>query len=289
LQQYKGHSDFVKTLLTTTISSTPILISGGADAKIIVWDILTGKKIHTLRDKSDKMMALQSLAIDPVESTEERLVLVSGSSDPFIRRWSITLESATQIYDAPSPGQKEKANDSILQHETSVYALLFDPTLSAQDGEEAGDLNLFTASADGTAKSLSRQRGWVAEETFEHGDYVRAVAVTSEWVITAGRDEDVKVWDRSSGTLEVILEGHFEEVTALVVLPDITGVGEHVVSVSIDGTVRTWPLDKKGLLKIKTEAEEKRKGVVKEEVPVVKESLMTAEEEAELAELMDSD
>jgi WD40 repeat protein len=120
--------------------------------------------------------------------------------------------------------------------------------------------------------------------SYEHGDYVRAVGVTSDWVVTAGRDEDVKVWEKATGKLWHVYEGHYEEVTSLVLLE-----GEKlVVSVSIDGTVRTWGLTKTELDKAIKEKDEKEKGVVKEIVQPVK-SLMTAEEEAELAELMDSD
>lgn len=256
-----------------------LLISGGADAKIIVWDTATGERLHTLRDKSDTLMALQDLVIDPEESTDSELVLLSSSSDPHIRRWRISLDSASQIMDFASNGSKgdKEPTNTILEHETSVYKIIF-------SGEEE-DSNLWTASADGTAKCLSRTRNWSAEETYEHGDYVRAIAVTDVWVITAGRDEDVKVWDRATGKLSHIYDGHFEEVTALVTLDD----GKKVVSVSIDGTVRVWGLKKQDLEKACKEREDRMNGLVKEKKIVPKKGVMTAEEEAELAELMDSD
>ena len=62
-----------------------------------------------------------------------------------------------------------------------------------------------------------------------------------------------------------------------------------MVSVSIDGTIRTWGLGKADLEKARKEREEELKGVVEEEKVKSKKSLLTAEEEAELAELMDSD
>lgn len=229
------------------------------------------------------MRAIQYLALDPIDSTPDELVLLSSHSDPKIRRWRISLSSAEQIFEdstAATPATSSAPvvmRDAIREHETSVYALLF-------DRDEEGDL--WTASADGTAKCLSRAKNWAAEETLTHGDYVRSVGVTSDWIITAGRDEDVKVWDRSTGKLFHVYEGHFEEITGLLVVRD----GKAAVSVSIDGTVRLWPLGKADLDKARIEAEEKSKGVVKEEVkPVAKKSMMTAEEEAELAELMDSD
>jgi WD40 repeat protein len=226
------------------------------------------------------MMAIQDLTLDPEASTGKEVTLVSSSSDPHIRRWRISLESATQIVeinDASDFGRTTPSRATILEHETSVYKVLF-----------IGDdhlYDLWTASADGTAKSLSRAKNWSTEETYEHGDYVRAVAVTSDWVVTAGRDEDVKVWDKATGNLWHVYEGHYEEVTGLVVLK-----GENkVVSVSIDGTVRTWGLTKEELAQAIKEKEDKANGVVKEEKVQPRKSLLTAEEEAELAELMNSD
>ncbi|KAH6670131.1 WD40-repeat-containing domain protein [Halenospora varia] len=278
-RKYKGHSDFVKAVLCCEIGGKHCLISGGADSKIIVWDIATGSRLHTLRDKSDNMMALQDFVIDPEESNANEIVLISSSSDPHIRRWRISLSNASQIIDTvdEETGAQTKAQrDTILEHETSVYKVLF-------SGDEE-DSDLWTASADGTAKCLSRARNWSTEETYAHGDYVRAVVVTSDWVITAGRDEDVKVWDRSTGKLWHIYDGHYEEVTGLV----LRDSDKSVVSVSIDGTVRTWGLGKAVLDKAIKEREDRLKGVAKEGQAKPKKSLLTEEEEAELAELMDS-
>ena len=242
----------------------------------MVWDTTTGERLHTLRDKTDTMMATQDLALDTADSSDSEVILVSSSSDPHIRRWRISLDSASQIIDLAEPTDPKPARATILEHETSVYKVFF-----MGEDEEA---DLWTASADGTAKCLSRAKNWRAEETYEHGDYVRAVVVTSDWVVTAGRDEDVKVWDKATGKLWHVYEGHYEEVTNLMLLE-----GEKLVaSVSIDGTVRTWALSKAELDKARKELVEKDKGVVKEEVQL-KKNLLTAEEEAELAELMELD
>lgn len=225
------------------------------------------------------MMAVQDLALDREESTNTEIVLVSSSSDPHIRRWRISLSSASQILDHTEdvPVHNKPIRDTILEHETSVYQVRF-------AGDE-GEMDLWTASADGTAKCLSRAKNWSAEETYEHGDYVRAVAVTDMWVVTAGRNEDVKVWDKITGKLWHTYDGHYEEVTGLAILQD----EKQVISISIDGTVRIWGLGKKELDNARLESEEKAKGVIKEEKIEPRKGLMTAEEEAELAELLDSD
>ena len=116
---------------------------------------------------------------------------------------------------------------------------------------------------------------------------MRDVAVDEDggWAVTACRDEEVRVWEKSSGKLHHVFSGHFEEVTGLVLLP-----GQRLVSVSIDATVRQWSLKAHELAEAVKEAEDEQQGKIEEKEPEEKGSLMTVEEEAELAELLeDSD
>ncbi|KAI1765837.1 WD40 repeat-like protein [Hypoxylon sp. FL1150] len=275
-RKYSGHSDFVKAVVTTKLSGKDILISGGADKKIMVWDIETGSRLHVLQDQAVSMMAVQDLVVDPVQSGPDETILVSASSDPHIRRWRIRLDGFEQLKET-SPDEPSAARHAILEHDTTVYKVVFD--------SESEEVDLWTSSGDGTAKCLSRIKGFATDDSFQHGDHVRAVAVTEQWIVTAGRDEDVKVWDRSSGKLYCVLDGHYDEITDLVVLDG----GGRVVSVSIDGTVRTWPLDQAELDKVNKEKEDRAKGVEKETPTEQSKGLMTAEEEAELAALMGDD
>ncbi|KAM4059254.1 WD40 repeat 2 [Hirsutella rhossiliensis] len=277
-RRYSGHSDFVKTVVCARLAGREMLLSGGADKKIIVWDVETGRRVHIVQDPTTTMLAVQHLAIDPVLSTQDALVFASASSDPSIRRWEVTLGGYAQLPESfhDLPGAERL---TIQEHDTSVYKLVFDA-----DDDEA---NLWTASADGTAKSLARSRSFVADDVFAHGDYVRAVLVSEHWVVTAGRDENVKVWDRATGKLYCTLEGHFEEVTDLVMLRNAQGSPETVCSVSIDGTIRTWPLDKAALDRVVGEMQASREAGHAETAAADSENMLTAEEEAELAELME--
>ncbi|KAL7918631.1 WD40-repeat-containing domain protein [Trichoderma austrokoningii] len=276
-RKFSGHSDFLKAVVCTRISGKEILISGGADKKMLIWDIETGRRLHTLQDPTTTMLAVQHIAIDPVLSTPDAAVISSASSDPHIRRWKITLDGVEQLAEA-FHDSADVERLTIAEHDTSVYRLVYD--LEGEDGD------LWTASADGTAKCLVRSRNFVAEDVFTHGDYVRAVIPTENWVITAGRDENVKVWDKSSGKLYCTLEGHYEEVTDLILLRDSRGLPDKVCSVSIDGTIRTWPLKKADLDQVVKKIEESKKPVEEEDKPEGG-NMLTAEEEAELAELMD--
>ncbi len=123
------------------------------------------------------------------------------------------------------------------------------------DGDE---VDLWTSGGDGTAKCLSRLKHFATHDSFSHGDHVRAVAVTDAWVVTAGRDEDVKVWDRASGSLYASLQGHYDEVTDLVLLKGPTPRGDRLCSVSLDGTIRTWPLDRPSIDALAKEQEQQQ-------------------------------
>lgn len=208
-----------------------------------------------------------ALAVDPVEydANKDKVMILSAGSDREIRRWSVGVAAAAEVQgtgDVTSP---------IIAHETSIDAVLFDT-----DGD------LWTASADRTAKCLSRGRNFEEDTKLEHPDFVRDVVVDEDggWVVTACRDEEVRVWEKGSGKLHHIFSGHFEEVTGLLLLP-----GQKVVSVSIDSTVRQWSLKAPDLSKAIQEAEDERRGKAKEEEP--KESMLTEEEERELADLME--
>jgi WD40 repeat protein len=261
--RFQGHSDFVKAIIAFTLNGKEILVSASQDASIIVWDAAAGTKLHTLKGHTRGILAL---ALDPVdyEPTKDTVTIFSAGSDREIRRWQVGYSTASEIQ--PSP---------IIAHETSIDTLRFD-----------ADGDLWTASADKTVKCLSRDREWEQDSQFEHPDFVRDVVIdeVGGWIVTACRDEEVRVWERASGKMHHVFSGHFEEVTGLLLM------GQRVISVSIDATVRQWSLRPQELAKAVEEAEKERLGQEPEKESEQKESLMTVEEEAELAELLeDSD
>ncbi|KAI4141987.1 MAG: hypothetical protein L6R39_005122 [Caloplaca ligustica] len=276
LLRYRGHTDFVKCIITLRLDAKDIVVSGGADASIIVWSMGTGQKIHVLKGHTRGIL---DLALDPMtyhyeqraKDAIEEVIVFSAGSDREIRRWRIGLGTAEQL-DAETP---------ILAHETSVCALRFD-----------ADGDLWTASADGTTRCLSRSRQFQPDTTIPHGDYVRAVALdeVGGYVVTGGRSEDVKVWDRGTGDLVHVFDGHFDEITGLVMFD------QRCVSVGIDGTVRTWSLKAGDLRTARRKHKEDQQALaagesVADNQPSVISTAggLTEEEERELADLMQED
>lgn len=175
-RKYEGHTDFVKTVRCVAIDDTEILLSGGADAEFIAWRVSDGRRICGYKEHA---RGIQDMAIDPILTTDDsaNLTIFTAGSDRSIRRFHVS-----------SAPKNETSSDPILQHETSVYKLFFD-----------ADGDLWTASADKTARCLTRQSNWSTEVKLEHPDFVKDVIVSESggWVVTACRDEEIRVWNRA--------------------------------------------------------------------------------------------
>lgn len=291
-----GHLDFIKCLISVNLKGEDLLISGSADATIVVWDVSSGVKLQVLRGGHSR--GILDLAIDPLspyftgepqytqdvngqqKEVEGGITIFSASSDRTLRRLALTIRLDRPHLEETHP------DDPLIRHETSVYALHFD-----------GDGDLWTASADGTAKCLSHERGWEPDTEIQHGDYVRAVVIDDigGYIVTAGRSEDIKVWEKGSGKLVHRYEGHFDEITAMVLLPQ----RREVVTVGIDASIRRWSLKAQDLEKAKSDAEEEVARRERGEEAVDEEAAadgdgkggkgkgaLTEEEEKELNELM---
>jgi len=281
IRRYSGHSDFIKCIATTTVSSQDLLISGSADANIILWSIKSGHKLYTLKDHARGVLSL-ALDLSPIRGSES-FDLFSADSVREIRKWSLSCSSSGIITQISSEVLKTV-------HETSVNKLVFEHASGTSDeNDEEAESDLWTASSDNTVKRLTRSRGWEVDTTLTHPDFVRDVNLSSDgrYVITACRDENVRVWDSSSGEIMAVFEGHFDDVTGLAIIYDSNVRRDAIISVSLDGTVRKWQIDdsemQKTLLK-KDKKEVQESNVVSNETA---KTGMTAEEEAELAELMD--
>jgi WD40 repeat protein len=262
ITSFPAHADFVKSVaVVPTPDKQTILISGGADGDVRLWT-LDGKALGKV---SPKCRAIESIVLDPMSSADAPVAFFSTSQREIFQMAILPLaaisSSALQL-SAP-----------IVAHETSVYKMVFD-----------ADGDLWTASADKTAKHLVRENGWQSDTVLPHPDFVRDVAVHDKYglVITACRDEEVRVWNGSSGQLVHIFTGHYEEVTGLALAGDL------LLSVSIDATLRRWSLAPADLQKAVQEAAnpDLAKDVPEPDTDL---SMLTAEEEAELRAMMEDE
>ena len=283
---FRGHLDFVKAVIGRCLDGRDILLSASADGNIIVWDSCKREKLYTLQGHGRGVLAI---AVDPYTLTPDGAEAVfSGDSKNEIRCWAVKRSGAKEI---PIPQSKETTEDEnssqkgpfrpLIRHETSIYALAFETMPDSS-------FDMWTASADKSAKCLSRSNHWAVDTVLQHPDFVKDIVIDQQGgrVVTACRDEDVRLWDKSSGELVHTFSGHFEEVTGVAYVHTKSHYG--VASVSIDGTVRFWSLLPLELEQAMTAAQNPAPQE-DSEVSQPKESLLTAEEEAELADLMSDD
>ena len=262
VSSFAAHADFVKCLVVApTPDKQAVLISGGADGDVRLWT-LDGKPLAKV---SPNCRAIECVVLDPLSSPESPVVFFSTSQREIfqIAIPPITEMSSTNV----------KLSSPIIAHETSVYKLAFD-----------GNGDLWTASADKTAKRLVRENRWLADTLLQHPDFVRDVVFHDKYglVVTACRDEEVRVWNSATGDLVHVLVGHYEEVTGLALSGDL------LLSISIDGTLRRWSLAPSDLKKAIEEAASPK---LARDVPEPESDLgmLTAEEEAELRALMEDE
>ncbi|KIW68239.1 hypothetical protein PV04_04196 [Phialophora macrospora] len=259
---FPAHRDFVKCLLVApTPDKQQVIISGGADGDVRFWS-LDGQSLGSIKPGA---RGIECLLLDPLSSPDSPVVFASTSKQEI---FSFAIPSVSEI-----TAHKFALTPPILAHATSVYKLHFD-----DDGD------LWTASADKTAKHLLRTDGWKADTTLTHPDFVRDVVTHGSygWVITACRDENVRVWNTATGDLYHVFTGHYEEVTGLAL------VGDLVISVSIDATLRRWSVAPADLRKAVEEAKHP-KLLEQEPEPKPDLGMLTEEEEAELRALMESE
>ncbi|KAF8468286.1 WD40-repeat-containing domain protein [Kalaharituber pfeilii] len=287
------HADFIKTLLylpsrSPTSPSTPsLLLSGSSDTKIIIWNPETATKLHVLAAHTRGVL---SLVLDPIPppSDPTGFTVFSSGSERAIYQWTIP-SSGTAAIQGPLP--------PLTPHETSVYKLRF--SLRPPYGD------LYTASADNTVQRIAIRASQdnedalpTSQDSFPHPDFVNDVLVTGfnpsdeddegRWIVTACRDENVRVWDRATANLTHVFEGHFDEVSGVCVV-EVEKGGWAVVSGSIDGTVRRWRLKPEEIKAAVEEARRRKEGREGEEEKVTSGVELTEDEERELEELMRDD
>ncbi|BEJ12499.1 hypothetical protein CspHIS471_0209590 [Cutaneotrichosporon sp. HIS471] len=262
----EGHSDFVKSV-TVLPTSPPVLLSTSSDKSCRLWDLSplqTRERPTTLQIIKDHTRPVETAAFRVPEELASPLTVWTADSMGVIKEWTIPQIivglQAPLTFVSNLPG-----------HETSVAQLA------------AVDDGLWSASMDYNAMFHG-----VPSATLAHPRYVKAILPHPNgmsYILTGSEDEHIRVWDtsnleRTNKMPMSVVVAHCGEVTAfgLWTCKQEGGPLEvKVISASLDGTLRRWSM--KELLN-PPELDLKR--------PTT-ETMMTEEEERELAELMSDD
>ncbi|MEY6432123.1 caspase family protein [Thioalkalicoccus limnaeus] len=213
-----GHTGKIRDLAFT--SDGKLLVSGGYDKTVRIWDTKTGETTRVLRGEIGDGLsgAIYALALSPDDA-----ILAVGGNLP-----------------GHEPGQHpirlHDVRDGVVTHllvghEDVVLGLDFSPT----------GTHLVSAGADGQAIVWDTRGFSLRHRLTGHDGPVPAVAVSPDGVRVASADTEglVRVWDLASGALTHQFEGHDGAVLSLAFSPD----GRLLASGGEDERVRFWETD----------------------------------------------
>ncbi len=263
-QEFTGHTGPVNAVAAGELSGRPVVISGGGDKTVRIWDLTTGTPVGApFADHTGAVRAVAATGLDG------RPVVISGSDDKTVRIWDLT--TGTPIGN-PFAGHKGSVNavaaaeldgrPVVISGSGDKTVRIWDLTTGTPVGNpltgHTGPVNAVAAaelggrpvvisgSDDKTVRIWDLTTGTPVGDPFTgHTDWVRAVAATElagrPVVISGSDDERVQVWDLTAGApVGDPFRGHIGWVRA-VAAAELDG-RPVVLSGGDDERVRAWDL-----------------------------------------------
>ncbi|KAI9782344.1 MAG: hypothetical protein M1839_005217 [Geoglossum umbratile] len=166
-----------------------ILVSGGCDRDVRVWNMATGESVHTLRGHTSTVRCLKMSNAETA---------ISGSRDTTLRIWDIKSGICKNV---------------LVGHQASVRCL-----------EIKGDIAV-SGSYDTTARVWSISEGKCLRTLTGHFSQIYAIAFDGVRIATGSLDTSVRIWDPNSGQCHAILQGHTSLVGQVQMRGDILVTG----------------------------------------------------------------
>ena len=167
-----------------------IVVSGGCDRDVRVWDLRTGECKHVLRGHTSTVRCLKVLDGKPIA--------VSGSRDSTLRVWNVETGEHLHL---------------LAGHQHSVRCI-----------EVAGN-KVASGSYDGTCRVWDLDTGRCLHTLRGHIHYIYAVAFDGKRVATGSLDSTVRVWSAETGDCLALFQGHTSLVGQLQLLDNTLVTG----------------------------------------------------------------
>ncbi len=233
----------VKTLAVSPDSS--MLVSGGDDNNVIMWDLKTGRRVRTI--------PAHKAAVNAIAFSSDGKTLASGSDDKTVRLWNVRTGSRLRTLSGHAGGVnaialsrdgKTLASGSqdktmrlwnldtgevrriITGHGGPVNAVAFSPN---------GQI-VASASTDNTIRLSNVQDGKRTRTFKGHSSWVRTIAFSPDSRTLISGGGDIIVWDLKTGKERATLSGHNQFVNSVAIARD----SKTFVSGSPDRTIKIW-------------------------------------------------
>ncbi|MBA2227227.1 WD40 repeat domain-containing protein [Thermogemmata fonticola] len=199
----EGHKDWVRGVSVS--GDGGVVVSGGDDGQVLVWDGKSGKLRHRLEGHKGEVWG----------------VSVSGDGGVVV---SVGRDGQVLVWD----GKSGELRHRLAEHKGVVHGVSV-----SSDGKV-----VVSGGGDGQVLVWDGVRGQLRHRLEGHEGGVRRVSVSGDGgvVVSGGGDGQVLVWDGVSGQLRHRLEGHEGGVSGVSVSAD----GGVVVSGGEDKAVRVW-------------------------------------------------
>ncbi|EGC36846.1 hypothetical protein DICPUDRAFT_77529 [Dictyostelium purpureum] len=191
-------------------------LATGCNRSAQIYDVDSGKKIHSFVDESDKDgdLYIRSVCFSP-----DGNYLATGAEDKTVKVWDI---------------HSKKIQHTFYGHELDIYSLDY-----SSDGRF-----IVSGSGDKKAKIWDIEKGKCAytlgNEEVGPKNGVTSVAMSPDGrLVAAGSlDNIVRLWDAQTGYFLERYEGHLDSVYSVAFSPD----GKSLASGSLDKSLKLWDL-----------------------------------------------
>ena len=202
---FNGHTERVLALAWSPDGR--YIASASEDAKVQVWDVISGRSIYMYRGHTQTVKA--------VAWSPHGLRIVTGSEDKTAQVWDASNGGNILVY---------------YGHRDNVNALTW----------SRGGTHIATASDDGSVQVWDAVTGRIASNHDGHAGGVTTVAWSPDGIRVASGslDETVQIWNAITGNTIFTYLGHDDWVAAVAWSPD----GKRIASGSWDKTVQVWEM-----------------------------------------------
>ncbi|KAL1919079.1 uncharacterized protein VTP21DRAFT_2460 [Calcarisporiella thermophila] len=177
---FRGHKDGVMALQLDECKN--LLITGGYDCTVKVWDLMTGECIRTMTGHTRCVRALQF----------DSCKLVTGSMDKTLRIWNYHTGKCIRVLEA---------------HTDGIVCLHFNKQILA------------SGSVDTTAKVYNFATG-ECFSLYGHTDWVNHVIIFEQHsLLTASDDTTIRIFDLTTRSCTRVFRGHLGPVQSIAISP----------------------------------------------------------------------